>query len=110
MLSEFVVKKNRCLGSVHNTVRSHLVVCPAVMVIAFFLLCDNMKPDRLTNRNLYICTLQQTSQEFSRNEKLLATSVFLLFQLQTVPESIAHPFGDFVIAMGIGVKGNGIYK
>ena len=44
------------------------------------------------------------------HRKLLATSVFLLFQLQAVPESFAHAFGDFVVAMSIGVKGNGIHK
>ena len=32
----------------------------------------------------------------------------LFLQLQTILEGFAHPFGHSVIAMGIGIKGNGI--
>lgn len=39
----------------------------------------------------------------------LLLSYRLLFQLQSVPESLAHALGDTVIAVGIGIEGDGVY-
>ncbi len=43
-------------------------------------------------------------------QKLAVSFIRLFLQLKAVFECFSDPLGDFVIAVGVGIKGNGVHQ